>query len=650
MTFDGTKSRLRGISYKELLTDIDVLVLSSDSGEFDQPLDSELKDIIICDVTAFGRDESKIFETSEQAVQALSGVAFTTGSRDKEPTISVVPYLEMQTAVYAACAIIAATLARTRTGNQLIDLALYDVSMNAMLTFLPGLFNGTKPERCGNRHPSLVPWNCFRCSDGWINICAPSEPQWARLCHAMHKDELVLDRRFCNAQARLLNVDDIDQIISAWCEVKTVVDVEAILIANSVAAAPVISLNDLPLEPNIIHRGMVAATTDLGSAHASVITRSPVVCWTRADDFACAKEWSDDNDFDAWAAMDPGYDPIARSNGALTGIKVVEVGTNTVAPLAGRQLGALGAWVIKVEPMTGDPSRATAPLSPDGCSYAFALSNTDKSSIALDLNSEDGKRLLRNLLASADVLIENLKPGSLEKLGFGHDLVRKNLPKLIYCSGSGFGIDSVYPSRPAFDSVIQGMAGIMDTLNSSEPTKTGVSTADLLGGQFLLLSCLAGLYFRESRGEGGSVDISMQDCAAWATQEAWNGGRELLSQGVSLAVLDGWILVESTNGRRPHIPNELAHELSRLDRLEAVLCLNINGSLRATPIRSVEEAVRSSMTSRRRMFSNLVSDTGEFWSVLASPLKLSRTPPTVTRVMPILRPIADRRDDEICSR
>src|SRR5262249_30416090 len=150
--------------------------------------------------------------------------------------------------------------------------------------------------------------------------------------------------------------------------------------------------------------------------------------------------------------------------------------------------------------------------------YFFTFSNSDKKSLMMDLRGAQDKAAFRELLQSADLLVENLKPGSLARLGFGAAQLAEINPRLVYCSISGFGADSAYPQRAAFDTVVQAMSGFMDpTRVEGTPIKAGISAADIVGGTYGLLAILAALEQRERTGRGQYIDISMQDVACWST-------------------------------------------------------------------------------------------------------------------------------------
>jgi CoA:oxalate CoA-transferase len=177
-------------------------------------------------------------------------------------------------------------------------------------------------------------------------------------------------------------------------------------------------------------------------------------------------------------------------------------------------LSDLGARVIKVEaPEIGDDSRKFGPFVKDYSAYFMSL-NRGKESIALNLKNEDDKKIFEKILAKADILVENFKPGTLEKWGFGWNEVSKKYPKLIYASASGFGQTGPLKELPAYDMVVQGMGGLMSVTGhpNSEPTRVGTSIGDITAGLFTAIGINAALYDRQKTGKGTFIDVSMLDC------------------------------------------------------------------------------------------------------------------------------------------
>ena len=201
-------------------------------------------------------------------------------------------------------------------------------------------------------------------------------------------------------------------------------------------------------------------------------------------------------------------------NGPLKDLLVLDLTRVLVGPYCTMILSDLGARVIKVEaPEIGDDSRKFGPFVKDYSAYFMSL-NRGKESIALNLKKEDDKKIFEKILAKADVLVENFKPGTLEKWGYGWKEVSKKYPKLIYASASGFGQTGPLKELPAYDMVVQGMGGLMSVTGqpNSEPTRVGTSIGDITAGLFTAIGINAALYDRKKTGKGMYIDVSMLDC------------------------------------------------------------------------------------------------------------------------------------------
>ena len=200
-------------------------------------------------------------------------------------------------------------------------------------------------------------------------------------------------------------------------------------------------------------------------------------------------------------------------DGPLKNLLVVDLTRVLVGPYCTMILSDLGARVIKIEaPETGDDSRKFGPFVKDQSAYFMSL-NRGKESIALNLKNEEDKKIFEKILSRADILVENFKPGTLEKWGYGWKDVCKKYPKLIYASASGFGQTGPLKDLPAYDMVVQGMGGLMSVTGqpNSEPTRVGTSIGDITAGLFTAIGINAALYDREKTGKGMFIDVSMLD-------------------------------------------------------------------------------------------------------------------------------------------
>jgi len=202
------------------------------------------------------------------------------------------------------------------------------------------------------------------------------------------------------------------------------------------------------------------------------------------------------------------------NDGPLKGLLVLDLTRVLVGPYCTMVLSDLGARVIKVEaPGIGDDSRKFGPFIEEQSAYFMSL-NRGKESIALNLKNEDDKKIFKKILAKADILVENFKPGTLEKWGYGWNDLKDKYPKLIYASASGFGQTGPMKELPAYDMVVQGMGGLMSVTGqpNSEPTRVGTSIGDITAGLFTAIGVNAALFDRTKTGKGSHIDVSMLDC------------------------------------------------------------------------------------------------------------------------------------------
>ena len=203
-----------------------------------------------------------------------------------------------------------------------------------------------------------------------------------------------------------------------------------------------------------------------------------------------------------------------KNNGPLSGLLVLDLTRVLVGPYCTMILSDLGARVIKVEaPEVGDDSRSFGPFVEDQSAYFMSL-NRNKESIALNLKNEKDKKIFEKILPKADILVENFKPGTLNKWGYGWESLKDKYPKLIYASASGFGQTGPLKGLPAYDMVVQGMGGLMSVTGQpdSEPTRVGTSIGDITAGLFTAIAINAALYDRQKTGKGMYIDVSMLDC------------------------------------------------------------------------------------------------------------------------------------------
>lgn len=202
-----------------------------------------------------------------------------------------------------------------------------------------------------------------------------------------------------------------------------------------------------------------------------------------------------------------------RTGGPLAGIKVVELAHIMAGPVCGLMLADMGADVVKVEKIPGgDDSRRMVPPTINDESAAYMAMNRNKRGIALDLKTDDGKQVLRRLIAGADVVIENYRRGTMEKLGFGYEAMRAINPGIVFCEISGFGRSGPLADHGGFDLIAQGMSGLMSITGEGPgrpPVKVGAPVTDITAGLLGAMGVMAALVERQRTGEGQRVDTSL---------------------------------------------------------------------------------------------------------------------------------------------
>lgn len=565
-----------------------VILVSSDRTEA-PPLPSRRVDQIVCDITVDG--DPAHGDWTEPFLQATTGIADITGIAGGPPVICGGAVVEIQTGMLAASGILAAWRTRAATGEgQVVGLRLVDCGLNNQSTFLPLVFAGRTPQRSGNRHPMAVPWNSYRAADGWILLCSATDEHWVKLTKLMGRPELATGR-FEKLADRIALCDAVDREVEAWTSTLPVRECIAELNGANLAAGPILDIDGLSTDENLRLRSTLSPEP------------SPRPLSFVRTDFSAPPA----------AGLPEPAEPRARP---LDGMLVLEIGQYTTAPVASKQLALLGAQVLKIEPPGGEASRAWPPHQ-DGQGYFFTINNANKRSVMLDLRTEAGSAAFAQLVARADVLVENLKPGSLARLGFDPDTLATLNPRLVYCGISGFGSLSTYPGRPAFDTVVQAMSGIMDITRAGEmPVKLGISVADVSGGLAGLFAILCALEQRRRTGRGSAIDLAMQDVAVFLTQTAWNGGST--ERHCVIACADGHVVAGDDLGPLS-VDTAVAASMTRADLVK----LLAERGIVAVPVRTLTEIHADLSVARDGAVEFHEGMDGKTWPLFRSPFRFS---------------------------
>lgn len=201
--------------------------------------------------------------------------------------------------------------------------------------------------------------------------------------------------------------------------------------------------------------------------------------------------------------------------GALEGVRIIDLSRVLAGPFCTMILGDLGAEIIKIEHHEkGDETREWGPPFVQGESAYYLCANRNKQSVTLNLKSEKGQEIFRKLVSSGDVVVQNFKTGTLEKMNLGYEQLKKINPSLILASITGFGLTGPYKDLPGYDFIIQAMSGLMSITGETagSPVKVGVAITDVLTGLYTCIGILGALHHRNKTGEGQEIDISLLDC------------------------------------------------------------------------------------------------------------------------------------------
>jgi CoA:oxalate CoA-transferase len=365
--------------------------------------------------------------------------------------------------------------------------------------------------------------------------------------------------------------------------------------------------------------------------------------------------------------------------GPLQGVRVLDMTWALAGPFCSMILADLGAEVIKVEnPDGGDPSRKNFPFIKEVSSYFLSV-NRGKKSVTVNLQHPRGKEIIRGLVKNSDILVENFRPGVMDRLGLGYKALREVNPRIIYAACSGFGQTSPYASRPAYDVIVQGMGGTLSITGEAggRPARVGFSIGDIGGGVFTALGILSALHERERSGEGQMVDVSMLDCqmaflenafaryfATGEVPERIGTRHPVLTPFQAYPTRDGYLVVAAPrdpfwqkfckviqredlvtdprfkdNPIRTKNHKELEKEVTQAlksKRTAEWVDLMIQEDIPCGPMNRVDELAQDPHTAVREMIAEVKHSKAGNLKVVNSPIKLSRTPVKLEKANPEL--------------
>lgn len=363
----------------------------------------------------------------------------------------------------------------------------------------------------------------------------------------------------------------------------------------------------------------------------------------------------------------------------LAGIRVLDLGHVLAMPTCTMQLADLGAEVIKIErPGIGDDSRYFGPFKNKESAYFISI-NRNKKSITLDLKKEKGKEIFKELVKISDVVAENYRPNTMQKLGLGYETLKAINPQIIYASICGFGHKTVYPGRPGYDVIAQATGGIMGITGQADgpPTRVGSSIGDIFSGTYATIGILAALRVRDKSGLGQKVDISMMDAVLSVLENAvvrytvtGEIPKRIGSSHPSIAPFDvfetkdGWVVIAigndslwekfckaidkvellndsrfPTNPKRSENYKELKPiitEWSREKTVEEILNILIKADVPVGEVNTLDKIVDDPNIKLREMIVEVEHPQAGKVKITNTPIKLSLTPGKVEKASPLL--------------
>jgi crotonobetainyl-CoA:carnitine CoA-transferase CaiB-like acyl-CoA transferase len=369
------------------------------------------------------------------------------------------------------------------------------------------------------------------------------------------------------------------------------------------------------------------------------------------------------------------------SSGALAGIRIIDLTRVLAGPFCTMLLGDMGAEIVKVEtPGVGDDSRRYPPFIGEDSAYFMNL-NRNKKSITLNLKSARGKRVFFDLARRSDVIIENFRPGTMDRLGIGYARIKEENPDLIFASISGFGHTGPYRDRPGYDIIGQAMGGIMGVTGwpDSPPTRTGTAIADVLGGLCTCVGILGGLVARKSGNAAGQqIDVALVDSVVSAMETIIQiylvdqrepqrvGNRyEFIYPYDSFEARNGWVVIGVGNnklwdsfckaiGKEALLEEKkygdnadrvrhheeiyaLVEAWTRPRTVDEVVSFLLERNIPCAPIYTIKDIVSDPhIAGARKMFLEIDHPSAGRHTVIGSPVKMSATPPRVETPAPRL--------------
>ncbi len=466
---------------------------------------------------------------TDMVAQAVGGAVAGTGYAGGPPLTPGLAIADTGAALHGVMGVIAALHQRGMTGRgQRVEVAMQDAVINLnRIYYTDQMVDGKVQLRLGNNsRTAAAPSDVFPCKPGGpndyvlIHISKSANKHWQGLLKAMGRDDLLNDPVLSTPQGRVGRRKDVDALVGAWCKEQTKrVAMESVQRAGATSGA-VLDMRDLSEDAELRKRGMFV-TVDHPVRGAVTIPGWPVRMSESKVPVRCAPslgahteevlaEWLAPRKKETENEAQRG----AGGQAALSGVRVVDFTQFEAGPSCTETLAWLGADVVKIEePEFGDRGRTGNTDKPGVDAPYFILLNANKRSFTCDLKSESGKEMVRKLIMKADVVVENMAPGVIERLGFGYDAVSKINPGVVFAQIKGFSSDSPQAKYLCFDSIALAAGGAMAITGTdgNTPLRPAPHLGDTGAGLHCVTGILAALCQRQRTGRGQRVQVAMQE-------------------------------------------------------------------------------------------------------------------------------------------
>jgi crotonobetainyl-CoA:carnitine CoA-transferase CaiB-like acyl-CoA transferase len=503
----------RGDALRDLAHELDgadVLLTSADSGQSALPVPAFAG--VHVHVTPFGMTGPyRSHRGAELTAAAFGGLSVYVGAADREPLVPPTMLGAHQTGVMAAIAALASALDGVAE-RRLVDLAEFELLATSNMAGLYSLafFSGLVPRRAGHRKPNPYPFTILPCKDGAVCVAFLAGHHWRALLRVMGDPDWASDPRFADRRRMgELHADELDELVGSWLAEHTKAELLDLAVAHDIPFGPLLTVDELLANRQLEDRGFLRR---VGAPDGPVLV--PGLPFTEEP---------------AASRGLPGRGSPAGAAGPLAGCCVIDLGWVFSAPLVGQMLADMGADVIKVESRSYlDPSRKGMPLIASDVEAGdagltpnlmphFNNVNRGKRSLVLNLRTEAGRDVLMRLVDTADVLLENLGAGSLERLGLAPDLFHEACPELVLARISMAGQDGPDAALPGFAPQSTAIGGL-DALcgYEGEPPSGLISLnfGDVSAAMYATAGLLAALRRARATGTGATLDVSMIEANA----------------------------------------------------------------------------------------------------------------------------------------